>query len=149
MNIIKQYFLYIIDLIPAPTKEGIGETSTSFLISTVKQFADLLSDGKLSNIAMLVVDNGHSFVKNSDDSTAKVLEFIQANSLIQKSKQEYKAGGVDEQQSSRSSKARVIVFTANFLNYSQTNGQLVEVDHEFEKLKKHFLGNKVHGLFVS
>ena len=141
-------FYFITDLNPAVTKEDIGDTSASILISTVKQFADLLSDGKFLNVAMLIVDNGHTFTANSDESTVKVLKFIQANSLMQENEHEHQAD-VALQRLSRSSKARLIVFTANFLNDSQTNSQLAEVDHEFKKLKEHFLGNKVHILVLS
>lgn len=102
-----------------------------------------MSDGQISNIAMLIVDNGHTFVENGDESTSKVLEFIQANSLIQQNKHTHETK-VDVQQLSQSLKARLVVFTANFLIDSQTNGQLVEVNREFEKLKTNFHGNKVH-----
>ena len=58
--ITENQFYFITDLNPALTKEDIDDTSASILISTVKQFADLLSDGKRLNVAMLIVDNGHS-----------------------------------------------------------------------------------------
>ena len=144
----KKYFLvhvlsfYIIDLIPSSQNENIGNTESCFLISTAKNFAGLLNEGRISKIAMIIVDNGHTFLESSDDSMSTVLEFMRTN--VPTHHQKEKDGTVvDVRQQFPCWQSRAVVFTANFLLDSQSNSQLVEVDREFGKLTELYTGNKV------
>lgn len=91
---------------------------------------------------MIIVDNGHTFLENADESISKVLEFMRTNVPTHHEKEKH-GTVVDMQQPFPCWQSRAVVFTANFLLDSQNNSQLVEVDREFGKLKDLYIGNKV------
>ena len=122
------------------------EPDISFVISTIENFANLVSNEKIRKISMVIVDNGHTIQTDTQNaSIAKIYKFFQTDKEDGLMKKE----NLDETQKSENVfpskclQSRLVVFTDNFLGATQSNDQLVAIEKEFDRLKSIYPGNKV------
>ena len=137
-------FYSITDLLSAVSDQELQTTDPWFLISTVSDFAENLQNGKISKVSMLIVDNGHALLDSQDEAASTVLEFIRCNLMKDRKNKDVEYDDVSSPQSSPCWQSRVVVFTANFLSDTQNKTQLVQVEKEFNRLQKLYVGNKVN-----
>ena len=137
-------FYSITDLLSAASDQELQTTDPWFLISTVSDFAENLRNGKISKVSMLIVDNGHALLDSQDEAASNVLEFIRCNLMKDRKNKDIEDDDVSNPQSSPCWQSRVVVFTANFLSDTQNKTQLIQVETEFNRLQKLYVGNKVN-----
>ena len=137
-------FYSITDLLSAASDQELQTTEPVFLISTVSNFAEKLNNGKISKVSMLIVDNGHALLDSQDDAALNVIEFIRSALIKDRKNKDIEDSDIGNPQSSPCWQSRVVVFTGNFLSDTQTNTQLIQVEKEFDRLQKLYVGNKVN-----
>ena len=137
-------FYYITDLLSAASDQELQTTEPVFLISTVCNFAENLKNGKISKVSMLIVDNGHALLDSQDGAALDVIEFIRSALMKDRKNKDIEDNDIGNPQSSPCWQSRVVVFTGNFLSDTQTNTQLIQVEKEFDRLQKLYVGNKVN-----
>ena len=132
------------DLLFAECDHDLQTTEPFFLISTVSNFAENLNNGKISKVSMLIVDNGHALLDSQDEAALNVIEFIRSAVMKDRKNEDVEENDIGNPQSSPCWQSRVVVFTGNFLSDTQSNTRLIQVEEEFDRLQKLYVGNKVN-----
>ena len=93
---------------------------------------------------MLIVDNGHALLDSQDEAALNVVEFIRSAVMKDRKNKDVEDNDIGNPQSSPCWQSRVVVFTGNFLSDTQSNTRLIQVEEEFDRLQKLYVGNKVN-----
>ena len=127
-------------------EKNVAQSESSFIISTVENISDLLNNGKITKIAMVIVDNGHVIKKESENSSiSKILRLFDTTKNDLSFRKETANETLDSENSllTKCLQSRFVVFTDNFLGATQSNDQLNTIEEEFDRLKSIYSGNKV------
>ena len=127
-------------------EKNVARAESSFIISTIENISDLLNNGKITKIAMVIVDNGHVIEKESENSSiSKILRLFDTTKNDLPFQKETANETLDSENShlTKCLQSRFVVFTDNFLGATQSNDQLNTIEEEFDRLKSIYNGNKV------
>ena len=127
-------------------EKNCDKSESSFIISTIENISDLLNNGKITKIAMVIVDNGHVIEKESENSSiSKILTLFDTTKNDLSIRKETANETLDSENSllTKCLQSRFVVFTDNFLGATQSNDQLNTIEEEFDRLKSIYNGNKV------